>query len=935
MRDIVVAMDLETTGLNPEVDTIIEVGAVKMDGDEIIAEFDTLIYPGGPIPSRVMSITGITDADVMNAPRLPTILPKLRTFIGDAPILGHNIDFDIKFLGAAGLRLKNPLIDTYMLASVLLPRTPRYNLAALAEVFGEHLEGAHRAYNDALMSYRVYRHLWQQILTLPPATVAEIARAGRQMPWGAGIVFEAAQTAQAAGEHLDHDFEENTLELFEVEEDIYSIELKPKKRPDAVDIDSVAALLEPGGKLSQAADYFEYRPQQVDMLRAVGRLLNDADHAFIEASTGVGKSLAYLLPSIAFATSNDERVVISTNTINLQTQLMSKDIPLLRQELGLHFRAAVLKGRSNYLCPRRVLALRRRSPTSVVEMQMLAKILIWMNTERSGDKENITLRGAAEQAVWRRLSAEDEGCSLGRCSNQMMGACPFYKARLAADSAHILIVNHALLLSDSVSEGRIIPDYRYVVIDEAHHLEDAVTNSISYRIDIFTLNRRIAELGTANSGFLGDLLRNCNGAIPDKYFAIISEFVHTIASASGAMKQHVEWYFDVLQGFIENNARVDGNSGYSQQIRLVEALRQKPGWLDVERQWDNLSKFTAAIANAMNELSSGLLDLEDYDIHQFSDLLAASNAAARHFTDMHTFFEQISLKPDPNIIYWAEFRPDGSRIILHSAPLDVGPLAEEHLWNTKHSIIMASATLRTAGSFAYIKNRLNAESLKEIVIESPFNYKDRTLLYLVNDIPEPRQFQDYQRAVEQGILDTVLAVGGKTLVLFTSFSQLRQTAKTLAEPLADANIAIFDQTDGISRSQMLEGFVETDRAVLLGTRSFWEGVDIPGVDLSVLIITKLPFSVPSDPIFASRSEAVENAFFDYTIPDTILRFRQGFGRLIRRRSDYGVVAIFDRRLLSKSYGSLFIDSLPECTVVRGPLDNLPQASSKWLGKFQP
>lgn len=938
MRGVVVAMDLETTGLNPETGSIIEIGAAKMEGDEVVAEFQTLVYPGGPIPPRVMSLTGITDADVRDAPRLPTVLPKLNKFIGDAPVLGHNIEFDINFLASAGLRLKNPLIDTYMLASVILPSTPRYNLAALAEVVGEHLDDAHRAYADALMSYRVYRHLWQMVLALPEHTILEIATAGRQMPWGAEAVFDAALlTKKGQGEAntvTAEELERDLDDLFDLEEDPDEFTLSPKKNPKSIDIGEVASILEPNGALSQAVDYFEFRPEQVEMLEAVASMLNESEHALIEAPTGVGKSLAYLIPAIKFATENNERVVVSTNTINLQSQLMNKDIPLLQEKLGLDFRAAVLKGKGNYLCPRRLLALRRRAPTSVAEMQLLAKILIWLRTERSGDKENITLRGPVEQAIWRRLSAEDEGCTLGRCSSQMFGSCPFYRARKAADAAHVLIVNHALLLSDSVSEGKIIPDYRYVIIDEAHHLEDAVTNSISYRIDMYTLHRRIAELGTANSGFLGDLLRACQGAIPDKYFAIISEFVHTIANASDAMKQHVEWYFDVIQRFLEDNARVDNTSGYSQQIRIVDALRQKPGWTDVERQWDNLSKFTAAIANAMEELSAGLLDLEDYGIDQFPDLVAAASASARHYMEIHAFFEQLSLKPDANRIYWAEFRPDGSRVILHSAPLDVGPLTEEHLWNTKHSVIMASATLRTAGTFAFIKNRLNAEQLHEIVIDSPFNYRENTLVYLVDDIPEPRQYQDYQRAVESGIHDIARAAGGRTLALFTSFSQLRQTAKNLAAPFADAGITIYDQTEGMSRTQLLEGFVASERAVLMGTRSFWEGVDVPGEDLSVLAITKLPFNVPSDPIFASRSEAVENAFFDYAIPDTILRFRQGFGRLIRRTADYGVVVIFDRRLISKSYGTLFLESLPECTIQRGPLDGLADATVKWLAKHQ-
>jgi DNA polymerase-3 subunit epsilon/ATP-dependent DNA helicase DinG len=247
---------------------------------------------------------------------------------------------------------------------------------------------------------------------------------------------------------------------------------------------------------------------------------------------------------------------------------------------------------------------------------------------------------------------------------------------------------------------------------------------------------------------------------------------------------------------------------------------------------------------------------------------------------------------------------------------------------------MTSATLRTDESFDYIQGRLDAEDVQPIAIDTPFDYKRNTLLYLVDDIPEPSDFEAYQREVERGLLSLIRASDGRVMVLFTSYAQLRRTVNAIGDALERDNITIYDQSGGSSRSQLLEGFVESQRAVLMGTRSFWEGVDVPGEDLSVLVIVRLPFSVPSDPLYAARSELFDNPFQQYAIPETILRFRQGFGRLIRRKSDYGVVAIFDRRVLSKSYGPLFLHALPECTVQNGSMKDLPEATIGWLAKFK-
>jgi len=296
---------------------------------------------------------------------------------------------------------------------------------------------------------------------------------------------------------------------------------------------------------------------------------------------------------------------------------------------------------------------------------------------------------------------------------------------------------------------------------------------------------------------------------------------------------------------------------------------------------------------------------------------------------LNTFVTQ----PSHQMIYWVQVGPRQAPLSIHAVPLHVGPLVQEHLFYKKESVILTSATLRTGESFDFLRERLHAWDAEELVVDSPFDYENSTLVYLVDDIPEPGQ-PGYQRAVQQGMVALFQATRGRALGLFTSYSQLRATTRAITAPLGQADIIVHGQGQGFSRNQLLENFRTAERAVLLGTRSFWEGVDVPGEALSCLAIAKLPFNVPTDPIFAARSETFDAPFLEYAVPEAVLRFLQGFGRLIRTRTDRGVVVIFDRRLVSKSYGHIFLESLPGPTIRRGPVTMLPKAAAEWLEREQ-
>jgi ATP-dependent DNA helicase DinG len=297
--------------------------------------------------------------------------------------------------------------------------------------------------------------------------------------------------------------------------------------------------------------------------------------------------------------------------------------------------------------------------------------------------------------------------------------------------------------------------------------------------------------------------------------------------------------------------------------------------------------------------------------------------------EIHAELKAFVTAPDANRIYWINNNPSVEWFSLQVAPLHVGPMMEQYIWNAKESVILTSATLRSAGDFAYLRDRLHANEAKELALDSPFNYKDSTLIFIPDDVPEPNQ-HGYQRAVEKGIIELAATLGGRVLALFTSYAQLRETAANISPRLALGNIAVYDQATGGPREALLDSFKSTEKAVMLGTRSFWEGVDIPGDDLVALVIVRLPFAVPNDPIFSARSATYSNAFNEYAVPDAMLRFRQGFGRLIRSRTDRGIVAIFDSRIVSKSYGLKFLESLPDATIRYGKLADIGNAADTWL-----
>lgn len=934
--DTIVAIDIETTGLDPVRDAIIEIAAVKFRGNRVEAEWETLVNPRRAIPPEITQMTGITGEMVRHAPLINEVRQDLETFVGDALVLGHNVRFDLDFLQQRGILEHSDWVDTFTLAAVLLPSAGRYSLQSLATELGIPFVQEHRALGDARTSHQVFVQLWNRLLDLPLELIAEIVQLGDHLDWGAAWLFREALRARSRetvkARRVSGEGDGGPLFSDGVGYDLrgqHPLEPSPE-RVKPLDPDRVAAILEYGGEFSRHFPEFEQRVEQVEMLRQVAWALSENRHLMVEAGTGTGKSVAYLVPAALHALENNTRVVISTNTINLQDQLVTKDIPDIIHALDVPLRAAVLKGRSNYLCPRRLAALRRQGPETPEEMRVLAKVLVWLLSQPTGDRQNLNLNAGPDRQVWERISAADDNCTSDTCMSRMGGICPFHRARQAAQTAHLLIVNHALLLADVATGSRVLPDYACLIVDEAHHMEAAVTGALSFRATRNEVERMLRELGGPNAGALGRLLTALLDAVEPGQYALIHQIVEQATNHAFHFQNAAGNFFIAIDNFLEDMRQGREVSEYGQQQRILPASRTQPAWMAVETEWDDAAASLKFLLTNIEQIGNAMSELLEAGLEAATDEFGNLGSLYRRLSEMKDHLNGFVFTPAEDAIYWAEIQPRGRQLSLHAAPLHIGPLMQKHIWHEKSAVVLTSATLTTNGQFEYLKGRLFGEDAYTVQLGSPYDYESQAMLYLINDIPEPGDRHGHQRAVNEGLVRLFKATGGRGLGLFTSYAQLKATAQAITGPLAEAGITVYEQGGGASASTLLENFKTTENSVLLGTRSFWEGVDVPGEALSALAIIKLPFDVPSDPIIAARSETFESPFFEYSLPEAILKFRQGFGRLIRTRSDRGIVAIFDRRVLTKQYGRAFVDSLPPCTVETGPLTKLGEAAGRWL-----
>jgi len=915
MTGTYIALDIETTGLDPERDRITEIGAVRFraDGTEL-ETFETLINPGREIPFFVEALTGVTNEAVRGARRVKDVAPELLRFVGDDPVVGQNINFDLGYLRREGVTLGLRSIDTAQLSRILMPAKQPRNLADLAASLGVEAPVHHRALADARTAAAVFIGLKRRVDALPGTARDQLARL---------VSLDDLALAEVIGGDEWSNTPAAELHLPTVRQGVdYPVIVRHDPRLP-VATEEVAGAFDVAMRV---VERFEERGEQREMAEAVRQAMTDGGHWLIEAGTGVGKSLAYLLPAALHALRNGERVVVSTNTINLQEQLLSKDIPALRRilvEAGLikepgDLRASVLKGRANYLCLRRWIATYGAGLGDPDFARLAAAMLLWLPETETGDRSELNL-DRNEWPTWQRFSAQDTDCIAKQNHFVREGSCFLHRARKAAESAHIVVVNHALLLADIASGGSAIPPFDHLIIDEAHNLEDQATQqfggSVSRRSLVEALDglHRRATGREHREGGVATLLRS----FPDQAVNLGGK-----ALEESVARAHV-YLGPAFEALAAQSPR---GAGEDDRLLVNRTVRARPGWSDVEAAWAALDR---SLRDVGQRAAAAAKVLTATKMVEEPDALAGEvDAAARKLEESRSMLHELMSTSDDGTIVWIGRERDGGAS-LNCAPLEVGPRLWEALLAKRRTVVATSATLSAAGSMDYAIRRLGFEQPETLQLGSPYDYRRATLLAAFTDVPDPNA-PGYADAIAAAIVDLVRASEGRALVLFTSHAALRNAAAAVRPELEREGIIVLAQgIDGDPR-RLTELLQANPRTVVLGTSSFWEGVDIRGEALSLLIIAKLPFGVPSDPVYKARSDQYESPFGQYALPGAILKFRQGFGRLIRDRQDRGVVAVLDRRVWEKGYGAQFVSALPDCTRFRGSTAAVADRVRGWL-----
>ncbi len=958
MSSVYVALDLEATGMDPERDEIIEIAAIKFRDDRVLDRWESLVQPRGSIPFNITSLTGIGAKDVRRAPSFNIVAPRLRDFVRNHPIVGQSPQFDIEMLTGSGLQLRNPQYDTFHLATILIPDLPAYNLSTIASRLGISVPSQHRAMADVETTMAVFLGLIDLLHDYDDVTMERLATYARMANSPLASLFEEIakrmkdDDAGALGSSIAEQLlakgagpRQGPEVMFLMQRD-RPPRLEPTGSESNIQTSKFQEWSKPGGSFARSFSGYEYRPQQVDMMTSVADTLRDGGITMVEAGTGTGKSVAYLLPAVLHAVEHGEPVVISTNTIALQDQLFRKDLPDLRRSLtemakddpslkdAANFEAALLKGRSNYLCLRRWFISQRAVAQAPEEAALHAKILTWAQQTETGDRAELHLP-PDEQVYWSRLAEEEGSCVPGRCVFHRRNQCFLFRARHKAESAHIVVVNHALLLSDMLASNSVLPSYRNLIIDEAHNLEEEATQQLGFTVSRNAvtdfLNRCIQQdVNDGVGGVFGALWRAASSGTTEGTRALASRmqpWLETLAESEHHAEQQTELLFARLTDFIE---RYQDERGHTErQLRLTDAVRHDPGWTDVELTQQSLARFARTLIQALTEAAAEVEGFTEEEMPGSGDLITELDLQIK---TGHLLVERLTAsisEPIGETIYWLTRRQNTNEVTIQSAPLHVGESLKSRLFDRCRSVVLTSATMTTDHSFDYIRGRLGVPDSNDLRVSSPFDYQRSTLLYLADDIPEPGQ-SGYQRALQEALIELCRSTRGRAMILFTSHSALQSTYRAIKRPLEAEGILVLGQRLDGSPRQLVDRLKSRAETVLLGTNSFWEGVDIVGETLSLLVITKLPFSVPTDPVFAARSEAFDDPFHEYAIPQAILRFKQGFGRLIRSSTDRGVCAILDRRIVSRRYGSAFVRSLPDCTVEIGSVTELPGHAELWL-----
>lgn len=910
IEDDVVVLDTETTGLSHRENELIEIAAARLRGREIVDRFDTFVKPSGLIPAEITELTSITNVDVAHAPSAEGAVAALTEFVGGAPVIAHNAAFDRGFIEAVsgGSEVSDIWIDSLALSRIALPRLSSHKLASMAELFGC-ASVSHRANADVEALCGVWRILLCGLDDLPLGLMRRLADMHPDVPWSYRPIFSFL-----AGSHP-----EAVFSLVSARHDILAADSSSaagsSARIDADELpglnmpsrEEVEACFEPDGLVNRMYPGYEPRVEQMQMAAEVRDALATSSHRVIEAGTGVGKSIAYLVPFAQAAKRNNITVGIATKSNNLADQLMYHELPRLAREIEGGLTYCALKGYDHYPCLRKLERLARASEVHTTRdpadtLTAIAVIYAYACQSPAGDLDGLGIR-------WRSVRKADLTTSSRECARRL---CPFYPdkcmvhgSRRRAARADVVVTNHSLLFRNVAADGKILPPIRHWVVDEAHSIEGEARRQWAVTVSADESRSIFERLGGARTGSLGRITRDLVASDAATLFmGLTAKATSSTQRASLAMAD----LFDAVRD-LARSARSD--SGYdTANMWIGREVRESAAW-------GVFAEVANTAIDALDEASKNLASLVETVAEEKPELVADVADGQRRLKELNDGLKLVVEGTNDRYVYSCQVnrRIKAGGESLSAERLDIGEALAENWLPEMHTAIFASATMTVSGSFDHFTHavgldRLGRESFQTLHLDSSYDFERNMAVVVAGDIPDPRNRAAYLDALENLLVDVHMAMGGSTLTLFTNRRDMEELFDRVSPRLSKEGLALDCQKKNTSAKILRDRFLSDETSSLFALKAFWEGFDAAGDTLRCVVIPKLPFSSPTDPLSCERGVREDRAWARYSLPEAVLEVKQAAGRLIRTSTDAGVLVLADSRLVTKGYGKKFLSSLP-------------------------
>lgn len=940
LEEDVVVLDTETTGLSFKDCDLIEISAARMSGREVVGRFETFVHPGGPIPAEITRLTGISNRDVADAPSPRDAVAALAEFVAGSPVLAHNATFDRTFIEAVpgGSAVSDVWIDTLSLSRIALPCLTTHRLADMAAAFGC-ASVTHRAGDDVDALCGMWRILLLALSDLPAGLAALLADMHPDVSWPLRTIFSYLADAGVA-----------PARPFSLKEARSALVRGTQGSPrlDAAELDHIAAVsgdevereFGANGAVARMYEHMELRPEQVAMAREVAEALSTSTHRAIEAGTGVGKSVAYLLPEVLFAKRNNVTVGVSTKTNALTDQLVSQELPALSAALPGGVSFVSLKGYDHYPCLHRLdravvddLPLAAVShdgrSDNAVACDMLTAIAVTYAFACQSPDGDVDALGIRWRYVPRPLLTTTPGeCLRGRCP-YFPNECPLHGARRRAACSDVVVTNHSLLLRNVAADGKILPPIRHWVVDEAHGLEAEARRQWAVEVSGEEARAAFELLGGTTTGTIHNLMVR---AMSLEGSTLV---VGMLAKAAATLSRASVSVADLFVAVHELGSVARGDGGYdSVTLWLGDEVRSTPEWAAV-------ADAGGVAAEVVREAVRQLAEAAEAMAPEAPSLAADLGESTRFLRDLCAGIELICAGTDRSYVYSAQLSRPRRKMPsekLVAEKIDIGSDLAARWLPEMRSVVFTSATIAVGDDFAHFDHAVGLDLLdkgshRALRLDSSFDFDSHMSVVVARDLPAPND-RAYLPALEDLLFDVHVSMGGSVLTLFTNRRDMERAFEALQPRLAAAGLEVACQSRGASPRRLRQRFMEERSLSLMALRSFWEGFDAAGDTLRCVVIPKLPFASPNDPLVRERDAREDRAWWKYSLPDAVISVKQAAGRLIRSSTDTGVLVLADSRLVSKGYGRLFVGSLPSRSVTRLESANVGRYLNLWRASHE-